>query len=428
MNDFALRPGMLLGVASTPTQIDGGALDHSWNDWYAQGKIKDGSDPAVAAEHWERWREDIMLMHRMGIQTYRFGIEWARVEPEEGRFDETAIAHIKEELMLMIGMGIKPLVTLQHCTDPMWFERRGGWEKYDNIRCFLIYVERVVKAIGHLAAEYITVNEPNLYAVNAYRQGIWPPGKKSTAAAMTVMSNLASAHIRAYRLIHDVRLAMGFKDTKVSFANHLRVFEPKNRMNPAHRMAAAQAERLFQGLVTEAMMTGEFHSPLRSGGRERKGTYCDFHAVNYVTRTTVTGLSDGVPKGRCKNDLGWEIDPEGLLRVCRSLMKLRPLPIYITGNGTCDLGDSFRSRYIYDHLKLLCESKLPIKRYYHWSFQDGFAWLEGNYARFGLVHTDFETRQRTVKRSGEFYTAIIRRGGVTEAMYNDYVAGQEYHR
>ena len=427
MYEFSLKPNMLLGVASAPTQIDGGDLNHTWNDWYRQGKIKDGSDPAVATDHWNRWREDILLMHSLGIRTYRFGIEWARVEPEEGRFDDAAIAQIKEELMLMIGMGIKPLVTLHHFTNPMWFEKKGGWEKSDNIRSFLIYVEHVVKAIGHLAAEYITINEPNVYAANGYMFGTWPPGKKSLSLTAAVMSNLATAHIRAYRLIHDVRQSLGFKDSMVSFANHLRVFEPKNRLNPAHRLAASEAEKLFQGLLTEAMVTGKFRRPLRCAGLERIGTYCDFHAVNYYSRSTVSGLSDGVREGCHKNDLGWEIYPEGIVKVCRDLMKLRPMPIYITENGTCDLGDSFRSRFIYDHLKVLCESKLPVKRYYHWCFNDNFEWIEGNYARFGIVQTDFDTMERTVKRSGEFYSEIIRQHGVSEELYAKYVAGEDYH-
>ena len=428
MNDFSLSPGMLLGVASSATQVDGGALNHSWNDWHARGKIRDGSDPAVATDHWNRWKEDVLLMHRMGIQTYRFGIEWARVEPEEGRFDEAALAHIKEELMLLLAVGIRPLVTLYHFTTPMWFEDKGGWEQYDNVRCFLIYVERVVKTIGHLCSEYITINEPNVYAFGGYVAGIWPPGKKRMSAAFSVMSNLASAHIKAYRLIHDVRRSLGFRDSRVSFANHLRVFEPKNRMNPAHRLAAAEGEKLFQGLLTEAMVTGQFHRPLRNNGRDRKGTYCDFHAVNYYSRSTVSGLADGVREGCFKNDLGWEIYPEGIVQVCAPLMKLRPMPIYITENGTCDLNDSFRSRYIYEHLKALSGSGLPVKRYYHWCFNDNFEWLEGNYARFGLVHTDFETMKRTVKRSGEFYSKIIKHRGVTEKMYEKYVAGETYHQ
>ena len=427
MNEFSLKPRMLLGVSYAATQVDGGALAHSWNDWHARGRIKDGSDPAVAADHWNRWREDVMLMHRMGIQTCRCSVEWARVEPEEGRFDDEALARIKEELMLMIGMGIRPLLTLHHFSDPMWFAAKGGWEKYDNVRFFLIFVEHVVQTVGHLVSEYITINEPNEYAFNGYVSGRWPPGKKSLTTAMTVMSNLAAAHIKAYRLIHDVRRSLGFKDTKVSFAARLVVFEAKNRLNPAQRMEAAEAERLYQKLLTEAMVTGEFRRPLKNNGRCRKGTYCDFYAVDYDSRAAVARLVRTVRKDNFKNDLGGEIYPQGIVRVCTGLMKLRPMPIYITANGVCDLGDSFRSRYIYEHLKALCESKLPVKRYYYRGFTDGFEWSEGNYARSGLVHTDFDTMARTVKRSGEFYAKIIEESGVTEELYEKYVAGECYH-
>lgn len=426
MNSFSLKPNMLLGVSSAATEIDGGALNHTWNDWHEKGRIR-GGDPAVAAGHWDNWKDDVLLMHRLGVQTYRLGIEWARVEPEEGVFDKDAIVHIKEELMLLIALGIKPMVTLHHFSDPMWFAEKGGWERYDNVRCFLIYVERVVREIGHLVSEYITINEPNVYAANGYALGLWPPGKKKAAAAANVMSNLAAAHIKAYRLIHDVRRQLGFRNSRVSFANHLRVFEPKNRVNPVDLSAAVRAERRFQTLLTEAMITGEFHRPLRNNGRDRKGTYCDFHAVSYYTRSTVAGFGESARDGSCKNDLGWEIFPEGILRVCHGLIKLRAMPIYIIANGTCDQNDSFRSRYIYEHLKQIAESKLPIKRYYYSNFLDGFSWQDGNCARFGLVQTDGDTGRRTVKRSGEFYAKIIEHGGVTDALYEQYVAGQEYH-
>lgn len=424
-HSFSLKPGMLLGVGSSATQTDGGYLDHSWNDWYAKGHIKDGSDPALATGHWECWREDVLLMHKMGVQTYRFSIEWARVEPEEGCFDEEAIACIKEELMYLVGLGIKPLITLHHFTNPMWFERKGGWEKYENVRSFLIYVEWVIKSLGHLASEYITINEPNVYAYSGYVTGDWPPGAKNLSTALTVMSNMATAHIKAYRLIHDMRRGMGFRDSKVSFANHLRVFAPKSD-HLLMRKAAEEAERLFQGNLTLAMTTGEFKAPLKNNGRDRRGSYCDFHALNYYTRNTIA-LKPGFKEGSYKNDLGWEIYPEGIVECCQKLYKIAPLPIYITENGTCDLSDSFRSRFIYDHLKALCQSKLPIKRYYHWCFNDNFEWLEGNYARFGIVYTNFDTFERSVKASGEFYSAIIAQRGVTEELYEQYVAEQSYH-
>lgn len=424
-NAFALRPGLLLGAASSATQVDGGDLAHTWNSWYAEGHIKDGSDPSRAAGHWDRWREDILLMHKLGIQTYRLSIEWARIEPQEGVFDEEAIAHVKEEILLLLGFGIKPLVTLHHFTNPMWFELKGGWEQYENVRSFLIYVEKIIKSLGHLVNEYITINEPNVYAFNGYMAGAWPPGYKRPSLAFTVMSNMAAAHIKAYRLIHDIRRSMGFRDTKVSFANHLRIFEPKNG-TPLYRSNTAEARKLFQELLTLAMTVGEFKRPLKNYGRDRRGTYCDFHAVNYYTRSVIS-LKNGFREGSFKSDLGWDIYPQGIVECCSALYKLLPLPIYITENGVCDLSDSFRSRFIYEHLKAVCGSKLPIKRYYHWCFTDNFEWLEGCYARFGIVNVDYSTMDRTIKKSGEFYSMIIKNGGITEEMYDKYVSGESYH-
>ena len=424
---FTLKPNMLLGTASTATQIDGGALDHTWNRWYAEGHIRDGSSPAVAAHHWERWWGDVMLLRRLGVQTYRLGVEWARMEPAEGFFDEKAIARFKEEILLLIGMGIAPLVTFQRFTNPLWFEKKGGWANYENIRLFLLFVEKMVRSLGHLVSEYITFDEANVYAVNGYMTGAWPPGLRKTGLAMRVMSNMATAHIKAYRLIHDMRRSMGFRNTKVSFAGRMQVFTPKDPKSLLHRRTAEEGDRLFQTQLIVAMATGEFKRPLKNQGGDRRGAYCDFHALNYYGRCTVGAGGAAADAGGMKNDLGWEIYPEGIVECCQRLYAMAPLPIYITANGTCDIADSFRARFLYEHLRQLCQTKLPVKRYYYNCFLDGFEWLEGGYAKFGLVSIHPETMERSVKTSGKFFSAIIQRGGVTQALYDEYVDGQAYH-
>ena len=425
MEEFSLKPNLLLGVTLVPTVTDGGA-GSVWADWAAAGHIRDGSAPGCAAGHAERWHDDVMRMRSLGVQTCRLGADWAAIEPEEGSFDEAATARFKEELMLMIGMGIRPLIVLHQCADPVWFAKKGGWEKYDNVRSFLIFAEHIVRAVGHLAAEYLTFAQPNTYVFNGWFHGAWPPGKKSMTAAASVMSNFCAAHIRCYRLIHDVRRELGFSDSRVSFALEYKVFAPKTRYNPIHRTAASQMERLFQLLPAEAMLTGVYRSPLRLPGKERKGTFADFLAVDYGGRSTVHRLSDGAAADAFKNDLGREISPEGFQRICTGLYKLRPMQFYLC-TGACDVNDSFRGRFLYDSLRAVSESRLPIKRFYYDSFLDGFTWLDGLYARTGLVAVDFATMERTVKRSGELYARIIRRGGVNEKMYEKYVAGEEYH-
>ena len=418
---------MLLGVSTSATQFDGGALTHTWNNWYQSGRIKGGANPAIAADHWNHWREDILLMHSLGVRTCRFSIEWARIEPEEGVFDEAAIAHVKEELMLFIALSITPLVTLHHFTNPMWFEAKGGWEKSENITFFIRYVQKTIESIGHLASEYITINEPNVYAQNGYNLGIWPPGKRSLAATFSVMSNMAEAHIKAYRLIHDVRRSFGFRGTKAACALGFCAVEPKNRLSPADKLAATVFKKHFQELIAIAVVTGEFKSPLKSSSRIRKRTYCDFHAINYNMRIPISPLKTAERRGTNKSDLSWEILPSGIVSACSFMQSIAPMPIYITENGVCDNEDAFRCKFIYDHLQALCTSKLDVRRYYYKSFADGFEWTRGTNARFGLVHTDFASMERSVKKSGNFYSELIKNGGVTDELYDRFVAQESYH-
>ncbi|MEA5051700.1 MAG: family 1 glycosylhydrolase [Oscillospiraceae bacterium] len=424
--EFRFPEGLLLGAATAATQIEGGETDHSWLDWARRGHIKDGSSPARADDHWERWREDVDLMASLGLRVCRFGVEWSRLVPERGKPDADAIDHYRGEIAYMREKGIAPLLTIHHFTNPMWFERRGGFLKRENLQDYLDLVELVVSSFGDLVSEYITINEPNVYAMNGYAFGSWPPGEKSLRDTFRVLSNLSFCHIRAYQIIHSMRREMGFDDTKVSFANHVRVFDPKNPRNPLHRAAAAMTAWMFQGAVTRAMCRGEFRPPLRSPWPMPRGEYADFIGVNYYARSTVSGFADGVRENSPRNDLDWEIYPEGLVRCARSLYGVLPRPLYVTENGTCDNGDAFRARYICEHLAAMAASGLPFERYYHWCFCDNFEWLEGESARFGLVHVDYGTQLRTVKRSGRFYAGMIAAGGVTQALYDEYVKGEVY--
>ena len=169
--------------------------------------------------------------------------------------------------------------------------------------------------------------------------------------------------------------------------------------------------------MTRAMMRGP------SG----RGMFYDYIAINYYTRSTCSGLADGVRANSPRNDLGWEIYPEGLAELCVAMWKEYGAPVYITENGTCDLDDAFRCRYICEHVKAAAGCPAPVERYYHWCFCDNFEWIEGNTARFGLVHVDYATQERRIKRSGEFYAKLIENGGVTQEMYDEYVAPQVYN-
>lgn len=424
---FTLPNDFLLGAASAATQIEGGGIRHTWSDWYAQGRITDGSNPARANDHYARWKEDVNLMQQMGLQIARIGIEWARIEPEEGVFSEEALEHYCKELHALRECGILPLVTLHHFTNPLWFEEKGGFLNPNNVPIFLRFVETAVRHFGALANEYITINEPNVFAVNGYLFGIWPTGETSIGKTLKVMNTMIECHLQSYECIHRVRKEMGLTDTKVGFANHLRVFTPWHKKNPLHRICAKAMEYLFQTGLSRAMSTGTRPPFFHGLKKHPMGQYCDFHGINYYTRSGVAlGTQDTMPNVPI-NDLGWDIHPEGLTACARTMHEMLPdLPIYITENGTCDNTDRFRCRYLYEHLKAISESKLPITRYYHWCFTDNFEWVEGESARFGLVHVDYETQQRTIKKSGYFFTEIIKNRGVTEQMISDYGCNAPY--
>ncbi|CRZ34781.1 glycosyl hydrolase family 1 [Herbinix hemicellulosilytica] len=424
---FKFKDGLSLGVATAATQIEGGECGSNWNDWYHKGRIKDNSNPARATDHYNLWKQDTDLMAEMKIMYYRMGIEWARICPEEGKVNEEALNHYRDELKYLKEKGISVLLTIHHFSNPMWFENKGGFTKKENLKYFLDFVKLTVESFGDLVSEYITINEPNVYATISYFYGDWPPGEKSMSQAINVMSNMAVCHIKAYELIHKIRKEMGFDDTKVGFAHHVRVFDPKNPNNPWHLLCAKLMDRFFQGALTYAMLTGNFKWPLKKDKDITQGEYIDFIGVNYYTRTTVSGFGDGTKQDAPKNDLGWEIYPEGLIRCCKELYGILKRPIYITENGTCDNNDAFRCKFIYDHLKVITESDLPITRYYHWCFCDNFEWIEGESARFGLVYVDYNTQERTIKNSGKFYTRMIEENGVTDELYRQYVEPAKYH-
>ena len=425
---FRLKENLLLGSATAATQIEGGDENNNWARFAAEGKVKDGSTPVRADDHYNRFREDIDLMAEMGLQIYRFGIEWSRIEPREGVYSDEAIAHYREEIEYMLSKGIRPLLTIHHFTNPLWFEDMGAFENRRSPEIFLSFTKKVVESFGDLVSEYITINEPNVYATNSLLWGYWPPEKKSIVALVRAFSNMTAAHVLAYDYIHRRRGEMGYTDTRVSFANHLRVFAPKNEKNPFHRLAASLSEYLFQGAITDAMMTGRCRFPILRRKGVRKGKYYDFIGINYYSRSTVSGLADGVREDCYKNDLGWEIYHEGLIELANKLAARYGGEVFVTENGTCDNADAFRARFIFDQLKLISEVDTPITRYYHWSFLDNFEWREGERERFGLVHVDYETQRRTVKESGKLYAAILRDGGVSEESYERYVRGSEYRK
>ena len=420
MNVIRFDDSFLFGTASASIQIEGGDTKNTWYRWCLEpGHIADSSSCFRACDHWNRVEEDTKILADLNIQTYRMSFEWSRIEPEEGVFSEDAIKHYRDEIQLLLSYGIKPIVTLHHFSEPIWFIDMGGWEKTENIQVFLRYSELVTERFGDLVSEWITFNEPNVYTIFGYALGIFPPGGKSLCKIFSLVPKLISAHCNAYKTIHRIRAERGFKgETKVGLAMHIRIFDG---ITPIGKATAGLVDYIFHRIFLSGFMKGRIHFPLkRESVKVKKGRYADFLGINYYTRNIVEFVFDPTiyfyrfinDSLLNRSDLGWDIYPEGIYRACKRYYKKFRLPVYITENGISDQKDDRRSGFIKDHLTFVrkaIEEGIPVERYYYWSQMDNFEWNEGERGYFGLYHCDFATQIRTPRYSAKVYADICRK-------------------
>lgn len=429
---FRLPESLLLGSATASVQIEGGDTFNNWYRFCEQGRVKDGTHCIVADDHWNRYEEDIAWMKQMNHKIYRMSIEWSRIEPERGKFLAEPLEHYRNEIQLMLENGIQPLVTLHHFSHPIWFEDMGGWANPESVPLFLAYAERVVERLGDLVAEWVTINEPNVYLESTYSSANFPPEKPSFVNYFRGVRHMTAAHIEAYKLIHRIRTQKGYADTRVGTALHIRVFDARGS-GGLDSLACKFVDYVFHTLFLEGMIRGKFNFPIGFGGYPYgKGNYCDFFGLNYYSRDMVAFSWNplrlfatlSVKEGVNTNDMGWEIYPDGLYRICQKYWGVYGKPIYITENGICDASDSQRTAFLYEHLKTvkkLVDDGVPVERYYHWSLLDNFEWDEGLQRRFGLIEVDYETQRRTIRRSGQFYGRLAQHYEITEEMIDEFL-------
>ena len=428
--------GMRIGTASAGLQIEGSPCPSNWSEWADGGNIADGTTLEPTTGHWLKWREDNQLMAELEFPIARVGVEWSRIEPAPDQYDTAALERYAEEYRDLKAKGIEPLVTLHHFGQPLWLEHRGGWTNPEIVPAFLGFVDVVLDHLGDFIDDWITINEPNVYASEAFLFGSQPPGKGGYLPVRKVLQNMAAAHLLAYEHIH-ARLDSPDREIKVTFAHHKRVFDPMNPANPIHRALTPLVEYLFQGAMEKAFYRGKFDPVLGrpeslprgfGNGAGSKTYYADAIAINYYSRTAVKGFNDATFPGRPTNDLGWEIYPRGIVEVSAPLAKEYGLPIWITENGTADNTESFRCGFVYDHLEELArlnagmpapdgtpQEAVPVQRYYHWCFVDNWEWSEGMAQHFGVVALDNELGRhpkpaaymlRDINRAGALTTAI----------------------
>ncbi|MDX9871883.1 MAG: glycoside hydrolase family 1 protein [Clostridia bacterium] len=413
---FKLPDDFLLGTVTSSVQIEGGDTGNTWYQWAKDGHIVDNSSPFTACDHWNKVEEDTRILKSLHVQTHRMSLEWSRLEPAPGQFSAAALQHYREEIQRLLDENIEPLVTLHHFSEPVWFQEAGGWQREGNAQYFIAYVRYVVENLGDLVCEWVTFNEPNVYTLFGYEIGSFPPGIRNLRISRQVKAELIKTHVHLYTLIHQIRRDRQFPGrTRVGAAMHLRVFDGLTFFG---KMVARLADHIFNELCLAGMTTGRLKFPLPGWpSSHKKGRYADFLGINYYTRNIVEFAWDPRlyfyrwlnDKSLDKSDLGWDIYPQGIYRVCKKYYSRYKLPIYITENGISDKHDNRRPDYLVRHLAWLAKAVsagIKVERYYHWTLMDNFEWLEGETAKFGLYHCNFRTQERTARKSAELFRAV----------------------
>ena len=414
----------LWGSATSAHQTEGNNRFNDWWAWEEAGRVKERS--GAACDHYRRFEGDIALAQRLNQRAFRFSIEWSRIEPKEGQWNEEALTHYRKVLESIRSRHMEPIITLHHFTNPQWLAKKGGWEYPVVCDAFQRFAKKAMDSLGDLVTYWITLNEPLVYVYQGYIAGIWPPGERSFEKAVSVIRQQILAHGMAYRALHQAAEAKGWPKPKVGLAQNMIVFSPCTALSPYDRFSAWLRHRFFNRFFLGALQTGRLIYPGLFFERQSavKGTL-DFVGLNYYTRDFVHfgGFRMPGPFGEVctlphharsgpRNDLGWEIYSRGLYICLKELARLN-LPILVTENGICTQQDDERRSFLVGHLIQLWRALregVPIFGYLYWSLLDNFEWAEGFTPRFGLVEVDYRSMERRIRESGEWYGKVCASG------------------
>lgn len=418
-------PGFLFGCATAAHQVEGGTRN-DWSRWeQTPGHIKDGSSAAVACDHYTRYRDDLAELASYGQNAHRFSVEWSRVEPREGVFDEDALAHYADVVHTCRANGIEPLVTLHHFTFPLWLADRGGASAPDAPQRFARFATRCAEAFGEGVRWWITVNEPVVLATVGHLRGEWPPGEHSVLRAFRALRGLTRMHAAATVALRDSARRHG-REALVSVAHHVRGLRPANPRSVLDRAVAALPDHVFNRWLLRACRTGRMLPPVGTGQRVPglRGSldyvglnyYCDDVLAFDASRAGELFARQQPQPGYPQSTFGWAIEPDGLRRALHLVAaETRGLPVVITENGVADDHDELRPRYLVDHLaavhRAIAEG-VDVRGYMHWTAWDNFEWAEGHSQRFGLFAVEPGTLRRCPKPSAALYARICRAGAI----------------
>ncbi len=401
----------LWGVATSAFQLEG-SPHADWASWDSILNL----NPHIT-NHYNLYREDLNLLKELGVNAYRFSLEWSRIQPKENTWNGDAIAHYQEIIDILNNNNIEPMVTLHHFTHPLWFIKKYPWHQDASVEKFLNYVERTLSAIKGVRY-WVTFNEPYILLLGGYLEGCMPPGMKNVDLAIKALKNILISHGMAYGIIHSK-----IPDAMVSMAHNMAALAPWRRWNPLDRLIAGAAKYFYNHSLLDAFISGELRLkfpfkkaiiiPVPIKGK------LDFFGVNYYTRVHMrfnplkklgVELRHRDIEGYGLSDMGWEIYPHGLQKVLRYASKLK-VPLIITENGIATHNAEKKIRFISEHVEVLerCIKRgIDVRGYFYWSLIDNYEWLQGLDARFGLYRVDFNTLRRSPTAAAIYYSHIIK--------------------
>lgn len=413
------------GVATAAHQVEGNSINNwsRWEEGYKEdgsSRIHNGDKSGLACDHWNRYEEDILLIKELGVDVYRFSVEWSKIEPEKGKFNKEAIQHYHDVCDALLLAGITPVITLHHFTNPLWFEDMGAFEKEENIQYFVRFSKYVFEALNNKVKTWCTINEPAVYTSQGYFNGVFPPGKKNPELAGLVMRNLLIAHTQVYK---QLKAHKNGSSHQIGIVKNIFPFDPYNRWNPLDWFASRTLDGIFNQGALDYFSTGSFEFSMPGID---KIIFNDSSAINSLDFIGLNNYSHQRVKSQFNmnnffqfefyedeemTDMPYPIYPEAIYRSIKRVSVLGK-PIIITENGVADKKDIFRSKYIDRYLFAVSRAiseGADIRGYYYWSFMDNFEWSEGYDMKFGLYKVDFKTQERSLREGSKHFIEIISR-------------------
>jgi beta-glucosidase len=417
----------LFGAASAAHQVEG---NNTNSDFWAMEQVPGGmfKEPSLdSVDHYNRYKEDIDLMAGAGLNTYRFSIEWARIQPARDTFDAKEMAHYRDVLQYCRDKGITPVVTMHHFSSPKWLIEDGGWEDETTVTRFAYYCAHVAKNLGPLMKYVCTINEANMGLQMAK---IIKDMARSMMPQVQVGIQPDIGEIMAARMGGMSEVFGGIEPRKIAFFLSGRSEQGDILIMKAHE-AARDAMKAICPHLKIGVTLSIYNYQIQSSGEEmaRKELEDDFlHYLPYLQKDDFFGLQNYTrkligpegslppPEGAELTDMGYEFYPQALANIVRTVAQHLRKPIMVTENGIATGDDTRRVVFIREALSGLqqcIKAGIPVIGYMHWSVLDNFEWMLGFEKRFGLIAVDRTTQKRMPKESLH-YLGKIARSGVVE--------------